>query len=372
MKTQTALVGDSEGNIILSHSAPVPELEDDRVFVEVKAVALNPVDTKMVGAYHTPGAISGCDFAGVVTAVGSTAAAVGHIQVGDRVAGAVSGLNPLRPDVGAFANYCTTPYWACLKLPPAWSIADGASLGMTWTTVWNALFRSLGLPFPGVGEVEVEVQSQSQSQPGRSNNASRKVTTVLVNGGSSSAGTCALQLLKLAGYQTVATCSPRNFELARSFGADYVFDYNSPSCADDIRALTRNSLRHALDCIARTDSTRLCFGALARAGGRYTSLNPFSEAVAATRKAVRCDWVMGPEMIGEEVRWPEPHGRPANPGLKVSAAEWVRMLQMLLDRNLLRTHPLLVRDSGLEGVLEGFVDLRAKRISGQKLIYLLK
>lgn len=153
---------------------------------------------------------------------------------------------------------------------------------------------------------------------------------------------------------------------------DYVFDYNSPTCAEDIRALTRNSLRYALDCIARTDSTRLCFAALGRAGGRYTSLNPFSEAIAATRKAVRCDWVMGPEMIGEEVRWPEPHGRPANPELKILAAEWVRMLQMLLDRNQLRTHPLLVRDSGLEGVLEGFADLRAKRISGQKLIYLLK
>lgn len=357
-KTQTALVGDAEGNIILVHSAPVPGLEDDRVSIEVRAVALNPVDTKMVGDYHTPNAISGCDFAGVVTAIGSDAAAAGHIKVGDRVCAAVSGLNPLRPDVGAFATHTTAPHWACLKLPSEWSFAEGASLGNSWTTVGNALFRSLGLVFPIPGEPV--------------SNPNGRVITVLVNGASSASGTCALQLLKLAGYQTVATCSPRNFELVRSFGADYVFDYNSPTCADDIRALTRNSLRHALDCIARTDSMHLCFAALGRGFGRYTALNPFSEAVAASRKAINCDWVMGPEMLGEEVRWPEPHGRPANPELKAFAAEWIRKLQMLLDRNLIRTHPLLVRDSGLVGVLEGFIDLRAKKISGQKLIYLLK
>lgn len=360
MKYQTALVGDSNGNIVLSHSAPIPALEDDRVMVQVQAVALNPVDTKMVGAYHTQGAISGCDFAGVVTAVGSTAAATGHIQVGDRVAGAVSGLNPLRPDVGAFAQYSTTPHWACLKLPPSWGLAEGVSISMTWTTIWNALFRSLGLHFPAPEELKPETEKAIPS-----------ASAVLINGASTAAGTAALQLLKLAGYQTIATCSPRNFELVRSFGADHVFDYNSPICANEIRALTRNTLRYALDCIARTDSTRLCLGALARGGGLYTALNPFSEAIAATRKAVRCDWVLGPEMNGEEVRWPEPHGRPANPALKVLAAEWVRMLQILMDRNLIRPHPLEIHDSGLEGVLEGFADLRAKKISGKKLIYLL-
>lgn len=312
----------------------------------------------MTGHYHTPGAISGCDYAGVVTAVGSAAAAVGRIQVGDRVCAAVSGLNPIRPDVGAFATYSTTPHWACLKLPPSWSYGEGASLGMSWTTVWNGLFRSLGLFFPVPGEAVID--------------PNRKVTTVLVNGGSSASGTCALQLLKLAGYKTITTCSPRNFELARSFGADHVFDYNSQTCAADIRTLTRNNLRHVLDCIANTDSTRLCFAALGRAGGRYTSLNPFNPAIAATRKMVKCDWVMGPEMLGEEVRWPEPHYRAANPELKALAAEWIRSLQILLDRDMLKRHPLLIRDTGLEGVLEGFKDLKAGKVSGKKLIYTLK
>ncbi|RHZ56281.1 uncharacterized protein CDV56_107023 [Aspergillus thermomutatus] len=110
--TQTALVGDSQGNIVLSHSAPVPALEDDRVAVE-----------------HTPSALSGCDFAGVVTAVGTAAARDGSIKGGDRICAAVSGPNPLRPDIGAFATHTTTPYWASLKLPTTWRFPEGASLG---------------------------------------------------------------------------------------------------------------------------------------------------------------------------------------------------------------------------------------------------
>ena len=39
-----------------------------------------------------------------------------------------------------------------------------------------------------------------------------------------SVGMFAVQLVHAAGYKIVATCSPRNFELVKSFGADAVFD----------------------------------------------------------------------------------------------------------------------------------------------------
>ncbi|KAI0149652.1 hypothetical protein F4776DRAFT_659553 [Hypoxylon sp. NC0597] len=201
-------------------------------------------------------------------------------------------------------------------------------------TVGAALFKSFGLPGGPLEPVS---------------NPNGKVTTVLVNGGYSATGTAAQQLLKSAGYQTIATYSSRNLELARSFGADHVFDYHSPTCAEDIKAVTRNSLR---------------------AGGRYTALDAFSEAVAGTRKVVRSDWVLGPEMLGEDIGWPEPHRRPANSDLKAFCVEWTRTLQTLLDRNLICTHPLLIRDTGLEGVLGGFAEIRAKKVSVQKLIYI--
>jgi NADPH:quinone reductase-like Zn-dependent oxidoreductase len=46
----------------------------------------------------------------------------------------------------------------------------------------------------------------------------------LVYGGSTAVGMFAVQLAKLAGYKVVATASPKNFDLVKSYGADEVVD----------------------------------------------------------------------------------------------------------------------------------------------------
>lgn len=48
---------------------------------------------------------------------------------------------------------------------------------------------------------------------------------LLVWGASSSVGTAAVQLAVAAGYDVVATASPRNFDLVRGLGARAVVDY---------------------------------------------------------------------------------------------------------------------------------------------------
>ncbi|CAG5184534.1 uncharacterized protein ALTATR162_LOCUS10957 [Alternaria atra] len=371
---QTALIGGPNESIVLSHSAPIPPdvLEDGMLAVEVKAVSLNPVDTKMLGGYHTAGAISGCEYAGIVTGVGVGVTDDWNIKVGDRVSAAIMGMNPRRPSVGAFAQYSIAPAHCILKLPDDWSFTHGAGIGNSWYTVPWALFHTLGLP-PGP-----QLQPLSgwidQSEPALGAkvtlNAS-KPQSVLVSGGSSSTGTCAIQLLKLAGFGVIATSSARNVDLVRSFGADDVFDYSDPDCASKIRVHTANSLRFALDCITTPETTQLCYHALGRTGGRYVSLDPFSETVAATRKVVSAGWVLGPELMGEEIGWPAPHGRAPNPFARKFCVMWNKTLQKLLDEGQIRTHPQVVRDAGLEGVLEGLQDIREKKISGQKLTYTL-
>jgi NADPH:quinone reductase-like Zn-dependent oxidoreductase len=84
-----AIVADGEGQLYLKNDAEVPELEDDMVLVKNAAIALNPVDTKMVGPLATEGAVAGHDFAGTVAAIGKRAWTAGEIQVGDRVCGCV-------------------------------------------------------------------------------------------------------------------------------------------------------------------------------------------------------------------------------------------------------------------------------------------
>ena len=59
---------------------------------------------------------------------------------------------------------------------------------------------------------------------------------VIVWGGSTSVGCNAIQLATAAGYDVVTTCSPKNFDYAKSLGAVLAFDYASPTVVADITA----------------------------------------------------------------------------------------------------------------------------------------
>ncbi|RBR23812.1 uncharacterized protein FIESC28_03428 [Fusarium coffeatum] len=98
--------------------------------------------------------------------------------------------------------------------------------------------------------------------------------------------TVAIQLVKLAGFAPITTCSPRNFELVKSYGASAIFDYNDPDCISDIKKHTKNNIRYALNCIFTTQNMQFCYQAIGRPGGKYTALEPYSEAIAGTRKIV--------------------------------------------------------------------------------------
>ncbi|KAK4176928.1 Enoyl reductase LovC [Triangularia setosa] len=345
--TQTALVGSASGGIILSHSVPVPSVDDGMILVKTAAISVNPVDTKMVGAYVTRGSIAGCDFAGKVVAVG---AAVDHITIGDRVCGAVMGMNPIQPDVGAFANYVGARADRVLRIPSSLTYYDGAALATSFMTAGLALFKSLKLP-------------------GSPLHPTTKPKTVLVYGGSTATGTAALQFLRLAGFAPIATCSPGNSALVEGYGAEKVFDYQSPDCAAEIRAYTNNALEYTLDCITTIESMRICYAAIGRKGGRYTALDPYPDIVAKTRRVVKADWVLGPVMLGRDIGWPAPHGRQADPEMSKFGVEWVKTVQSLLDQGKLRTHPTEVHHGGLEGALDGLDRIKKKKVSGVKLVY---
>ena len=339
-----------DGSLTVSVDAPVPRLDPDMIIVRNAAVSVNPVDTKLDGPYSTPGAIAGCDFAGVIVAVGTNVQA--HVHVGDRVCGAVMGMNPLEPSVGAFATFVGAPGNLVLKIPSAMTFPTAAALPTVCATAGLALFKSLGLP-------------ATPRQP------AEKPFPVLVYGGSTATGTMSIQLLKLSGLDPIVTCSPRNFDLVRSYGAAAVFDYRSPACAADIQAFTKGSLRYALDCITGQDSIKLCYAAIGRAGGKYTALDPYPEAVAKTRRVVVADWVLGPTMLGKDIAWPPPHEIKGSKELREFGGEWFKVLQWLLDEGKIRTHPLKVLDGTFEDVLRGMETVKAGKVWGEKLVYSL-
>lgn len=57
---------------------------------------------------------------------------------------------------------------------------------------------------------------------------------LLVWGGSSNVGACAIQLAVHAGYEVFATASKRNFDLVKSFGASQIFDYSDKDVIENI------------------------------------------------------------------------------------------------------------------------------------------
>lgn len=57
-----------------------------------------------------------------------------------------------------------------------------------------------------------------------------------------------------SGFRVITTCSPRNFDLVKSRGADEVYDYrNIDECVKNIRASVGDDLQYAYGCIGSSE-----------------------------------------------------------------------------------------------------------------------
>lgn len=172
------------------------------------------------------------------------------------------------------------------------------------------------------------------------------------------------------GFPTIATCSPHNFELVKSYGADKVYDYKSPDCAQKIRSDTGNLLEYTIDCFAEDSSMRFCYAAIGRAGGHYTALNPYNDRLA-TRKVITPDWILATYITGEGSKWPAPYASEPEPRLREMADLLFPRIQRLMDGGKIQPHPVKLEDGGLPGLLDGVQKIRNGGVSGQKLVYAL-
>ncbi|KAK4500049.1 hypothetical protein PRZ48_008235 [Zasmidium cellare] len=356
-KQQTTIVVAGPGKLEIKHDAPMPEMTPSTVIVKTAALAINPADAKMLDYSAVPGAIHGYDYAGTIVALGSEVAAEGRLSVGDRVAGLVHGMNKLKPEIGAFAEYVSGCADLMLKLPDGMSFEEGASLGTGVATAALGLFKELKVTPSLEPLADGKVSAQEESE------------FVLVSGGSTATGTRAIQLLKLAGLRPIATSSPRNFDLCYHFGAEKVFDYKSPDCASEIRRYTQGELAFALDCVSQADTTQLCFSAIGRAGGKYCALEPFRESVAKTRElTLRPSWLMVLTIFGGPVALDGEYGREASAEDREFGRQAFKAVQGLMDRGLIEAHPVKNLKGGWKGVVEGVERIRSQAMSGQKLV----
>jgi NADPH:quinone reductase-like Zn-dependent oxidoreductase len=205
----------AKGQALTVSAAPMPQPGDGEILVRSRAIALNPFDgvVQTLGSMVTPWltypAVLGSDVTGEVVAVG---ASVSRFKPGDRVLGLALGIDKLvnRAAEGAFQKFVILRQEAATAMPDSISFEQAAVLPLAVATAACGLFLEdqLGLRTPSV---------EGSGTTGK---------TVLIWGGSTSVGSAAVQLAAAAGYEVVATASPRNFAYVRGLGASQVFDYN--------------------------------------------------------------------------------------------------------------------------------------------------
>jgi NADPH:quinone reductase-like Zn-dependent oxidoreductase len=321
---------------------PIPALRDDYILVKVVSVALNPTDWKHVDFLTPPGALIGCDYAGIVEEVGKDVKK--PFKKGDRICGFVHGGNAVQFEDGAFAEYIVAKGDVQTKIPDNMSFQEAATLGVGIATVGQAVYFSLGLNSP----------YNPISEP----------VPILIYGGSTATGTLAIQFAKLSGYQVLTTCSSHNFDLVKSLGADAVFDYKKPNAAEEIRNFTGNKLKLVFDTISLEQSAKFCAEAISTEGGEYGALL----SVKFPREDVKTKFTLAYSTLGEAYDF-GPQSFPESPEDLAFAKEWWKTAENFLAEGKVKVHPLSVGKDGLKGVLEGLDLMRKDQVSGKKLVY---
>lgn len=226
-------------DVVRVREIPKPTPGDNQVLIRVHASTVTRTDCGIRSAEYVVSRFFsglfkpkfqtlGCEFAGVVEAVGPR---VTTFKVGNRV----FGYNDER--FGGHAEYLTAGEGEVLvPMPAGWSFADAAPLG-------EGAHYALG----NIRAANV--------QPGH---------RVLVYGATGAIGTAAVQLLNHFGATVTAVCATKHVELVKSLGADRVVDYQREDFTK-----TGETYQFVFDAVGKSS-----FGAckpLLNAGGVYIS-----------------------------------------------------------------------------------------------------
>ena len=212
---------------------PVPEISDDEVLVETRAIGVNPIDVKTrkgKGMYpalqNENPLIPGWDVSGTVVRKGKN---VLNFRLGDEVFGMVNFPGHGR----AYAEFVAVP-WNHLSLKPAnITHAEAAASSLAALTAWQVLKYKSGI---------------------------RKGSRVLIHAAAGGVGHFAVQMARHLGARVAGTASAQNREFVVSLGADQFIDYETSRFEDQLE-----DLDFVLDTIGN-DYTGRSLNVLAKGG----------------------------------------------------------------------------------------------------------
>lgn len=194
--------GDAE-NLILA-DIPTPEIADNEVLVQVKAIGINPVDAFVRqddGALNyilqlkkgEQPVIIGWDISGIITQTGNS---VKSFKNGDEVFGMVNFIGHGK----AYSEYVAAPESHLALKPKNISHAQAAAASLAALTVWQSLVTYAKV---------------------------KKDDKVLIHAAAGGVGHYAVQIAKYFGAYVIGTGSAENWEFILGLGADELIDYKN-------------------------------------------------------------------------------------------------------------------------------------------------
>lgn len=204
-------------NAFLDVEMPKPVASGRDLLVEVKAVSVNPVDTKVRApkdAVEDPPRILGWDASGIVESVGPE---VTLFKPGDEVyyAGDITRS-------GSNSEFQLVDERIVGAKPKSLSFAEAAALPLTAITAYESFFHRLGIDRDGASAGE----------------------SVLIIGAGGGVGSIAIQLAKAAGLIVIATASrSETIDWVKELGADHVINHREPM-VEQVRAFEIEHVDH--------------------------------------------------------------------------------------------------------------------------------
>lgn len=209
---------------------PVPKA--NVVLIRVHAAGINRPDVlQRQGLYPPPADASpilGLEVAGEIVACGDQ---VARWQVGDKVCALVNG--------GGYAEYALAPEAQCLPIPESFSFVEAATLPETFFTVWHNLFQ------------------RAQIMAGE---------TLLIHGGTSGIGVCAIQLAVAFGVNVIATASSAEKCAAITALGAVAINYRTQDFVAVVKQLTAGQGANVILDIVGGDYIQRNFSAAAKEG----------------------------------------------------------------------------------------------------------
>eukprot|EP01137_Pigoraptor_chileana_P026149 Opistho-2@96673 len=224
---------------------PVPKPAAGSLLIKIHAASINPIDYKLSHGFlrliQSKSAfpfVPGFDFAGVVVDANGSS----KFKNGDEV----HGMNAF-PSCGTMAEYASVQEILLARKPSNLSFAEAATLPLAGLTSYQSL------------------KNFAQIRPGQ---------RVLVLGGSGGTGIFGIQYAHHVGCHVITTCSARNVDFVRNFGADETIDYTKDDFAT---VLKDNPVDVVYDCVGGYDNW-VKAQLITKKGGSFVTLTGDSAA----------------------------------------------------------------------------------------------